>query len=177
MVDTTNLPPDGIADALRRAVDGQFRIDREIGRGGMGIVYCAFDEQLQREVALKTLPPHLAADVQVRSRFLREARTAAALSHPNIVPIYSAAERNGVVYFAMGFVDGESLAERIAREGPLPIAALFPMLDQLAAALGFAHAHGVVHRDVKAENVLLDRKSGRVMVTDFGIARVAETQP
>ena len=170
-------PDNQTVDALRRAVDGQFRIDREIGRGGMGIVYSAFDEQLQRHVALKTLPPHLAADAQVRSRFLREARTAAALSHPNIVPIYSAAERDGVVYFAMGFVDGESLAERIAREGPLQFEALRPLLDELASALGFAHAHGIVHRDVKAENVLLDRKSGRAMVTDFGIARVAETQP
>ncbi len=143
----------------------------------MGIVYCAFDEQLQREVAIKTLPPHLAADPQIRSRFLREARTAAALSHPNIVPIYSAAERHGVVYFSMGFVDGESLAERISRQGPVPMSELSALLDQLAAALGFAHAHGVVHRDVKAENVLLDRKTGRAMVTDFGIARVAETQP
>ena len=170
-------PDNQTVDALRRAVDGQFCIDREIGRGGMGIVYSAFDEQLQRHVALKTLPPHLAADAQVRSRFLREARTAAALSHPNIVPIYSAAERDGVVYFAMGFVDGESLAERIAREGPLQFDTVRPLLDELASALGFAHAHGIVHRDVKAENVLLDRKSGRAMVTDFGIARVAETQP
>ncbi|MEQ1693006.1 MAG: protein kinase, partial [Gemmatimonas sp.] len=89
---------DQTANALKRAVDGQFRVDREIGRGGMGIVYCAFDEQLQRAVAIKTLPPHLAADAQVRSRFLREARTAARLSHPNIVPIYTAAERDGVVY-------------------------------------------------------------------------------
>lgn len=177
MAEPTNIVADPTADALRRAVDGQFRLDREIGRGAMGIVYCAFDEQLQREVAIKTLPPHLAADAQVRSRFLREARTAAALSHPNIVPIYSAAERDGVVYFSMGFVDGESLAERIARHGPLPTTELAPLLDQLAAALGFAHAHGVVHRDVKAENVLLDRKTGRAMVTDFGIARVAETKP
>ncbi|MBL0169786.1 MAG: serine/threonine protein kinase [Gemmatimonadaceae bacterium] len=177
MEEPTNNVADPTADALRRAVEGQFRLDREIGRGGMGIVYCAFDVQLAREVAIKTLPPHLAADAQVRTRFLREARTAAQLSHPNIVPIYSAAERDGVVYFSMGFVDGESLAERVARQGPLSPADLVPLLDQLAAALGFAHAHGVVHRDVKAENVLLDRKTGRAMVTDFGIARVAETQP
>lgn len=168
---------DPTAQALMRAVSGQFRIDREIGRGGMGVVYCAYDQQLHRDVALKTLPPHLAADPHVRSRFLREARTAAGLSHPNIVPIFSAAERDGVVYFAMGYVDGESLAERITRVGPLPATEVVSLLKQLADALGAAHERGVVHRDVKAENVMLDRVSGKAMVTDFGIARVAESQP
>ena len=171
------LPRDVTADALRRAVAGVFRLEREIGRGGMGVVYSAHDEQLEREVAIKTLPPHLAADALVRARFLREARTAAALSHPNIVPIYSAAERDGVVYFVMGLVTGESLAERIARTGPLSPSDVLPLLRELCDALGFAHAHGIVHRDVKAENVLLDRITGRAMVTDFGIARVAETAP
>ncbi|MCC6245467.1 MAG: serine/threonine protein kinase, partial [Gemmatimonadaceae bacterium] len=175
---TTDLPADDpTAAALLRAVSGQFVLTRQIGSGGMGVVYLAWDEQLQRKVAIKTLPPHLARDAQVRSRFLREARTAAALSHPNIVPIYSAAEREGVVYFAMGYVDGVSLAERIARNGPMSPDDVVALLDQLAAALGAAHAHGVVHRDVKAENVLLDAATGRAMVTDFGIARVTETQP
>jgi serine/threonine-protein kinase len=100
------------APALAHALSGEFRLLREIGRGGMGVVYLADDTQLQRRVAIKTLPPHLALDPAVRERFLREARTAAALSHPNIVPIYSAAERGGVVYFTMGYVHGESLAER-----------------------------------------------------------------
>lgn len=169
-------PNDGTADALARAVAGQFAIEREIGRGGMGVVYLARDEQLHRAVAIKTLPPHLSYDPQVRARFLREARTAASLSHPNIVPVYTAAERDAVVYFAMGYVEGESLAERLARDGPMSAAAVVPIIRQLAAALGYAHERGVVHRDVKAENILLDAH-GRVMVTDFGIARVTEAQP
>ena len=169
-------PNDGTADALARAVLGEFSIVREIGRGGMGVVYLARDEQLHRAVAIKTLPPHLSYDPQIRARFLREARIAAALSHPNIVPVFSAAERDAVVYFAMGYVDGESLAERLAREGPMQAAAIVPIIRQLASALGYAHEQGVVHRDVKAENILLD-ENGRVMVTDFGIARVTEAQP
>jgi serine/threonine-protein kinase len=164
------------APSLARAVSGEFRLLREIGRGGMGVVYLAEDTQLQRRVAIKTLPPHLAADADVRERFLREARTAAALSHPNIVPIYSAAERNGVVFFTMGYVHGESLAERATRDGPLDVSTCVAIMRQLAMALDAAHAEGVVHRDVKAENVLLD-SAGRAVVTDFGIARVSEAQP
>ncbi len=162
--------------ALLRAVAGEFRIVREIGRGGMGVVYHAVDERLERAVAIKTLPPHLASDPAVRSRFLREARTAGALSHPNIVPVYQAAERDGVVYFVMALVDGESLAERIQARGSLSVEVLLPIVRQLAVALTYAHEQGVVHRDIKAENVLMD-KHERAMVTDFGIARVAEAQP
>ena len=168
---------DPTASALSSTVDGQFRLEKEIGRGGMGVVYLATDVQLERPVAIKTLPPHLAADASVRHRFVREARTAAALSHPNIVPIYHAAERDGVGSFALGYVPGESLAERIAREGPIPVDELVPILLQLSDALGYAHSRGVVHRDVKAENVLIDSRTGRAMVTDFGIARVTEAQP
>lgn len=142
----------------------------------MGVVYLAEDTQLHRPVAIKTLPPHLAADAGVRERFLREARTAAALSHPNIVPIYSAAERDAVVYFTMGFVDGESVAERLHRDGPLEVPVALAIACQLAMALEAAHVAGVVHRDIKAENVLLDG-AGRALVTDFGIARVSEAQP
>ena len=162
--------------SLERAVAGQYVLEKEIGRGGMGIVFLADDVQLERSVAIKTLPVHLAADAQVRSRFLREARTAGALSHPNIVPIYVAAERDGVVYFVMRYIAGESLADRIARLGTVNARDTVVLLKQLASALSHAHAHGVVHRDIKAENVLLEGESLRAMLTDFGIARLAETK-
>ena len=178
ILDRVMLDRDDPATAvLIRAIAGQYSIEREIGRGGMGVVYLATDEQLRRPVAIKTLPPHLATDARVRDRFLREARTAGALSHPNIVPIYSAAERDGVVFFAMRYISGESLADRIARHGSLPPTEVVSLLRQLASALSYAHANGVVHRDIKAENVLLDNETGRAMLTDFGIARLAETQP
>ncbi len=164
------------APSLARAVAGEFRLVREIGRGGMGVVYLARDTRLDRDVAVKTLPPHLAAEAQVRERFVREARTAAALSHPNIVPIHAAAERDGVVYFVMGFVNGRSLAEGVASDGPLPVADALRVVQQVAKGLDAAHARGVVHRDIKAENVLLDA-AGQAHITDFGIARVAEVQP
>ncbi len=163
--------------ALTRAVAGQYVLQHELGRGGMGVVFLARDEQLDRLVAIKTLPQHLAADAQVRDRFLREARTAAALSHQNIVPIYSAAERDDIVYFAMRYVPGQSLAEHLAATGPLGANDAVAILRQLASALAYAHACGVVHRDIKAENVLLDSETGRAMLTDFGIARLVESQP
>ncbi len=168
---------DQAAAALASAVAGQYRLEREIGRGGMGVVYLATDMQLERLVAIKTLPPHLAADEIVRDRFLREARTAGGLSHQNIVPIYTAAERDGIVYFVMRYIAGESLAERLAKAQTLAPADVVAILRQIASALGYAHARGVVHRDIKAENVLLDADTGRAMLTDFGIARLAETKP
>ena len=170
-------PNDPTTAALLRGIAGQYTLEREIGRGGMGVVYLATDDQLERPVAIKTLPQHLAADPRVRTRFLREARTAGALSHPNIVPVYTAAEREGVVYFAMRYINGESLADRITRSGSLDPGEVVSLLRQLASALVYAHANGVVHRDIKAENVLLDSETGRAMLTDFGIARLTEVQP
>jgi serine/threonine-protein kinase len=143
----------------------------------MGIVYVAHDERLDRLVAIKTLPPHLSSDPVVRDRFLREARTAAALSHPNIVPVHRADDISGSVFFVMGYVDGESLAHRIQRSGSLSPRELLPVLHDVLDALGYAHTRGVIHRDVKAENILLDAETGRAMVTDFGIARVAAAAP
>ncbi len=164
-------------ETLAGALKGQYRLQREVGRGGMGVVYVAHDERLDRLVAIKTLPPHLSNDAVVRDRFLREARTAAALSHPNIVSVHRADEIGGAVFFVMGYVDGESLAHRIQRAGPLPPKQLIPILHDVVDALGYAHTRGVIHRDVKAENILLDANTQRAMVTDFGIARVAATAP
>ncbi|MBK7596590.1 MAG: serine/threonine protein kinase [Gemmatimonadetes bacterium] len=158
-------------DALRPRFAAQYLLDRELGRGGMGIVFLARELSLDRLVAIKLLPPALAQDPAIRERFLREARTAAQLSHPNIVPIYRADTADELVYFAMGYVDGETLAERLASRGPLPPAEAVRILRETAWALAYAHARGVVHRDVKPENIMLERGTGRVTVTDFGIAR------
>lgn len=161
-------------DALRRALQGRYVIERELGRGGMGIVYLARDVALDRPVAIKLLPPNLAGLPDVRQRFLREARAAARLSHPNIVPIHSVDEADGLVWFVMAWVPGESLAERVRREGPLSPRDASRMVQEVAWALAYAHQHGVVHRDIKPENVLVERGTGRYLVVDFGIARLAD---
>src|SRR5262252_5323313 len=146
----------------------------------MAVVYRATDVRLHRTVAIKVLPPDVAFNADVRTRFIREAQTAAQLSHPNIVPIYAVDDKDGgsLVYFVMAYVDGESLGVRIAREGAWPIERTVRVLRDVADALAYAHARGVVHRDIKPDNILIDRASGRPMVTDFGIARakVGETR-
>ncbi|MBA4071233.1 MAG: hypothetical protein C0497_05255 [Gemmatimonas sp.] len=156
---------------IASVLDSAYELDKEIGRGGMGIVYKAKDRRLKRSVAVKLLPPELAFRSEIRSRFLREAETAAQLSHPNIVPIYSVDEKGGLVFFVMGFVDGGNLAKRIHDGGPMPPDEVRRILREVADALAYAHAHKVVHRDIKPDNILLDVQSQRPMVTDFGIAR------
>jgi serine/threonine-protein kinase len=136
----------------------------------MGIVYLARDRRLKRSVAIKLLPPELAFRGEIRSRFLREAETAAQLGHPNIVPIFSVDEREGLVFFVMAYVEGENLAVRLHREGAMREDEVRKILIDTARALAYAHERGVVHRDIKPDNILIDR-DGRVMVTDFGIAR------
>ena len=162
---------------LAAALAGQYDLVREIGRGGMGIVYLGRDVRLDRSVAIKTLPASLAHDPVVRERFLREARTAAHLSHQNIVPVHRADEIGGHVFFVMGFVDGESIAQRVRSLGRIDQRELLHEMRDVALALDYAHAHGVVHRDIKAENILIERATGRALVTDFGIARLAEAGP
>jgi serine/threonine protein kinase len=167
-----NDTPSPIFLALQGALAGRYALERELGRGGMGIVYLARDLSLDRPVAIKLLPPALAAVPKLRERFLREARTAARLSHPNIVPIHSVEEHGEFVLFVMGYVEGETLAERIARRGPLAPEQATRLLQEVAWALAYAHQHGVIHRDIKPDNILLERGGGRALVSDFGIAHV-----
>jgi serine/threonine-protein kinase len=164
---------DYLHDRVVAAVGDQYLIEAEIGRGGMAAVFRALDLRLHRRVAIKALPPELAFNSDVRTRFLREAQTAAQLSHPSIVPIYSVDERGGVVFFVMALVEGESLAARLARQPRLSVDAVRRTLAEVADALDYAHSCSVVHRDIKPDNILLDRTTGRAVVTDFGIARAA----
>ncbi len=157
---------------LIQALGKAYTVDGEIGRGGMGVVYNARDERLKRQVAVKVLPPELAFREEIRIRFLREAETAARLSHPHIVPIHTVGEGpDGLVYFVMAYVDGESLAAKLKRRGRLPPDEARRIMQETADALGAAHALGIIHRDVKPDNILLEGSRGRVVVTDFGIAK------
>lgn len=162
--------------ALQAALAGRYSLERELGRGGMGVVYLAHEVRLDRPVALKVLPPALAADDSLRERFLREARTSAKLSHPNIVPIYAVDEVGDFVFFAMAYVEGDTLGRSVRTRGRLSAADAVRMLREIAWALGYAHARGVIHRDVKPDNILLESGTGRAIVGDFGIARVAQQQ-
>jgi serine/threonine-protein kinase len=176
-------PPDPLATAaddelrahVQRALAAHYELDCEIGRGGMGIVYRARDRRLKRTVAIKVLPPELAFRSEIRSRFLREAETAAQLSHPNIVPIYTVDEQEQLVFFVMAYVAGDNLAKRLHERGVLTIDETRRILRDVADALAYAHERGVVHRDIKPDNILLDASTGRPMVTDFGIARAMDS--
>jgi eukaryotic-like serine/threonine-protein kinase len=156
---------------LQAALAGEYSLQRELGRGGMGVVYLARDVQLDRDVAIKVLPTHLARTTEARERFLREARTAAGLSHPHIVPIHRVGEAGGFVFFVMSYVEGETLGDRLRSRGPLPASDTMRVLREVAWALAYAHGRGIVHGDVKPDNILLEAGTGRALVTDFGIAR------
>ena len=165
---------DSLTERVVAALGHQYQVESEIGRGGMSVVYRARDIRLNRTVAIKVLPPELAYDPAIRTRFTREAQTSAQLSHAHIVPIYDVGEREGIAYFVMALVTGGNLAALLAREPRQPIDEVRRLLCEIADALAYAHLRGVIHRDVKPDNVLLDADSGRAIVTDFGIARAIE---
>jgi serine/threonine-protein kinase len=163
--------------AVEAAVAGRYALGRELGRGGMGVVVLAQDLALDRPVAIKILPASRAIDPTFRARFLREARLAARLAHPHVVPIHAVEDHGAVVFFVMGYVDGETLAARLARVGALPPREVTRVVQEVAWALAYAHGRGVVHRDIKPENILLETGSGRAVVADFGIARADGAAP
>jgi len=166
------------SDALRSALEArlgtQYQIESLLGQGGMGSVFRAMDRTLHRPVAIKVISGDVALNPQLKERFLLEARTVAKLRHPNIVAVYSAGEADGLLYFVMELVPGESLRDLLTREGTVAPERGERILHELAMALDYAHANGIVHRDVKPENILLDRDTGRAMLTDFGVARALE---
>jgi serine/threonine-protein kinase len=164
----TTISPDILA--LQEHLAGRYSIETELGRGGMGIVLLARDVALDRLVAIKLLPESLAADPEYRKRFLREARTAAGLSHPNIVPIHLVEAHDELVFFVMGFVDGQSLRERVESSGPLSPRLAMKLMQDVAYALAYAHQRGVIHRDIKPDNIMVEQGTDRALVTDFGIA-------
>ncbi len=156
------------ADPLAAALSDRYAIERELGQGGMATVYLARDLRHERHVAVKVLRPELAASLGAE-RFLREIKLAAKLQHPHILPLHDSGEAGGFLYYVMPYVDGESLRARLARGGELPIHDAIKILIEVTDALAFAHGQGVVHRDIKPDNVLLSRK--HALVTDFGIAK------
>src|SRR3954451_21822284 len=167
-LDSPRAPvPERLADALT----DRYVIERVLGRGGMATVYVARDRKHDRPVAVKVLHPEMAATLSAE-RFQREIRVAARLQHPHILPVYDSGAGAGLLWFTMPFVEGESLRDRLRREGPLPVADAVNTLEQVARALGYAHRAGVMHRDVKPENVLLGRD--QVFLSDFGIAKPIE---
>ena len=172
---------DELREKLTKALGSDYELGPEIGRGGMGVVYRATDLSLQRDVAVKVLPPELSYRTDLRERFTREAQLAGGLSHPHIVPIYDVGEGHGLVWYEMALIDGESVRARVEREGPLTEPQTRRIIREVAWALGYAHARGIIHRDIKPDNILLERGTGRALVTDFGIAKMVEadsaTQP
>jgi hypothetical protein len=166
------LTPGAEADRLGRL--GPYEVTEVLGAGGMGIVYKAFDPALHRYVAIKVLAPQLATSVAARKRFAREARAAAAVSHEHIVAIHGVDEANGLPYLVMEYVSGISLQERLDRDGPLDVKEVLRIGAQTASGLAAAHAQGLVHRDVKPANILLESGMARVKLTDFGLARAAD---
>src|SRR5947207_7733359 len=159
-------------DMVRDQLKEEYEILQELGRGGMAIVFRALEKQLERDVAIKVLPFSLAFDKEFVERFQREARTSAKLEHPGIIPIYRVGKSGRVIYFVMKFLRGKPLASVLGARGSLPPGQLRQVLGQVARALAYAHKSGIVHRDIKPDNIMFD-EHGQAVVTDFGIAKAA----
>ncbi|OYV99361.1 MAG: hypothetical protein B7X11_05450, partial [Acidobacteria bacterium 37-65-4] len=162
--------PQDDSAAVRDALKDEYELEKELGRGGMAIVYKARDKALEREVAVKVLPFSLSFDAEFVERFQREARTSAKLEHPNIIPIYRVGKSGRVIYFVMKFLRGKPLSNVIEARGALPVPEIKRVLIEAGRALGYAHKHGIVHRDIKPDNIMFD-ELGQAIVTDFGIAK------
>src|SRR5216117_2159365 len=180
-LDLTAMTPTGVRteaqditeiDMVRQELNEEYEIVEELGRGGMAIVFKAKEKQLDREVAIKVLPFSLAFDKEFVERFQREARTSAKLEHPNIIPIYRVGKSGRVIFFVMKFLRGKPLSSVLAARGTLAPAEIRQVLAQVARALAYAHRSGIVHRDIKPDNIMFD-EHGLAMVTDFGIAKAA----
>jgi len=163
----------GLMARLQRLVEGKYKVDRMLGKGGMGAVFLAHDLTLEREVAIKVLPPDISMDEHIVKRFQQEAKTAARLDHPNIIPIYRVESDGGLNYFVMKYVEGTSLEDVLDQKQSLTFDYIQRVLWEAACALGHAHQRGVVHRDVKPANIMFDH-DGRVMLTDFGISKALQ---
>ena len=164
---------EALMQRLQRLVEGKYKIERMLGKGGMGAVFLAHDLTLEREVAIKVLPPDISLDEQIVKRFQQEAKTSAKLDHTNIIPIYRVESEGGLNYFVMKYVAGTSLEDVLDQKQPLTIDYIQRVLWEAACALGHAHQRGVVHRDVKPANIMFDH-DGRVMLTDFGISKALQ---
>ncbi len=170
---TTSAELAGLQGRLQRIVEGKYKIERMVGKGGMGVVFLAQDLTLDREVAIKVLPPDISQDPKVIQRFQQEAKTAAKLDHTNIIPIYRVESEGGLNYFVMKYIAGTSLEDVLERKEPLTSEYIQRVLWEAACALGHAHQRGIVHRDVKPANIMFDH-DGRVMLTDFGISKALQ---
>jgi len=169
------LPPvDELARRLQDALGDGYVVENPLGAGGFAVVYLVRDLNLKRKLAVKVLSPDLITSKTVLERFRREAETVAQLSHPNIVPLHFIGQKDDLLYLAMTCVEGGSLADRITAEKALPIEDVDRILREVASALDYAHKRGVIHRDIKPHNVLIESETGRSLVTDFGIARTAD---
>ncbi len=169
-----DLASDELAQRLQRALGAEYAVESRLGAGGFASVFLVRDVRLKRALAVKVLSPELVSSPTVRDRFQREAETVAQLSHPNIVPLFFVGQQDDLLYLVMEAVGGGSLADKLEREGRLGVEDAARLFAEVAGALAHAHKRGVIHRDIKPQNILLDAESGRALVTDFGIARTVD---